>query len=100
MSQPVTVDIPHQLGREGAKSRMTNGFSKLTDHIPGSTVTEHRWEGDTLVFTLVALGQTIGARMDVLEDKVHAVFDLPPMLAMFAGKVRDQLAKGGQKLLQ
>lgn len=100
MNQPVDIDIPHKLGRAEAKQRMTNGFGKLTDYIPGSTVTQHQWEGDTLTFTLEALGQRIGARMDVFDDRVHAVFDLPPMLAMFAGKVRDQLARGGQKLLE
>ena len=100
MNQPVDIDIPHKHGVAEAKQRMTKGFGKITDYVPGSTVTQHQWEGDTLTFTLEALGQRIGARMDVFDDKVHAVFDLPPMLAMFAGKVRDQLAKGGQKLLE
>lgn len=100
MNQPVDIDIPHKLGVAEAKQRMTKGFGKITDYVPGSTVTQHQWDGDTLTFTLEALGQRIGARMDVFDDKVHAVFDLPPMLAMFAGKVRDQLAKGGQKLLE
>ena len=99
MNQPISIDIPHKLGREGAKQRLTGGFAKLTDYVPGSTVTEHKWEGDTLSFVLEAMGQRVGARMDVTDANVHAVFDLPPMLAMFAGKVRDQLAKGGQKLL-
>lgn len=100
MNQPVDIDIPHKLGRAEAKQRMTKSFGKLTDYVPGSSVTQHQWDGDTLTFTIEALGQRIGARMDVFDDKVHAVFDLPPMLAMFAGKVRDQLARGGQKLLE
>lgn len=100
MNQPVDFDIPHKLGRTEAKQRMTNSFGKLTEYVPGSTVTEHQWDGDTLTFTIEALGQRVGARMDVFDDKVHAVFDLPPMLALFAGKVRDQLVKGGQKLLE
>lgn len=99
MNQPVDIDIPHKLGREEAKRRMSGSFSKLTDYVPGSTITQHQWDGDTLTFTLEAMGQRVGARMDVFDDKVHALFDLPPMLALFAGKVRDQLAKGGQKLL-
>ncbi|MES2754173.1 MAG: polyhydroxyalkanoic acid system family protein [Pseudomonadota bacterium] len=100
MNQPVDIDIPHKLGRAEAKARMDRGIGKLADYVPGSAVTEHRWDGDTMAFTLEAMGQRVGARMEVFEDKVHAVFDLPPMLAMFAGKVRDQLAKGGQKLLE
>ncbi len=100
MNQPISIDIPHKLGREGAKARLTGGFGKLTSYVPGSTVTEHKWDGDTLSFVLEALGQRVATRMDVTDANVHAVFDLPPMLAMFAGKVRDQLAKGGQKLLE
>ena len=100
MNQPISIDIPHKLGRDGAKARLTGGFDKLTGYVPGSTVTEHKWEGDTLSFVLEAMGQRVATRMDVTDANVHAVFDLPPMLAMFAGKVRAQLAKGGQKLLE
>lgn len=100
MNQPISIDIPHKLGAEAAKARLAGNFNKLTSYVPGSTVTEHKWEGDTLSFVLEALGQRVATRMDVTDANVHAVFDLPPMLAMFAGKVRDQLAKGGQKLLE
>lgn len=100
MNQPMSIDIPHKLGRAAARARMTKGIGKLTDFVPGSTVTEHRWDGDTLIFTLEALGQRVGARMEVMEDKVHAIFDLPPMLALLGNKVRDALTRGGQKLLE
>ena len=100
MNQPISIDLPHKLGRAVARERIDKGVGKLADFIPGSNVTEHRWDGDTMAFTVTAMGQSVGARMEVFEDKVHAIFDLPPMLAMFAGKVRDQLAKGGQKLLE
>lgn len=100
MTQPISIDIPHKLGREGAKARLAGGFGKLTGYVPGSTVTEHQWDGDTFSFVLEAMGQRVATRMDVTDANVHAVFDLPPMLAMFAGKVRDQLARGGQKLLE
>ena len=70
MNQPVDIDIAHQLGREEAKRRMTDGFGKLTGYIPGSSVTQHQWAGDTLTFTLEALGQRIGARMDVFDDQI------------------------------
>ena len=100
MTAPVEVDIPHKLGRDAARARIEKGFGKLAGFIPGSSVTDHRWAGDVLTFTVEAMGQRIGATLTVLDDKVHALFDLPPMLAMFAGKMRDQLAKGGQKLLE
>ena len=99
MSKTVTVDIPHNLGREGAKARVENGIGKIASFIPGGSVTEHHWEGDTLAFTVAAMGQTIASRLDVFDDKVVAALDLPTMLALFAEKAKDMLKQGGTKLL-
>ena len=100
MSQPIEVDIPHKLGREGARTRIAGGIGKLAGFVPGGAVTEHRWEGDVLHLTVEAMGQRIGSRIDVRETNVHATFDLPPFLAMFANKIRDKLKKDAPKLLE
>jgi hypothetical protein len=63
-------------------------------------VTERRWDGDTLHFTVQAMGQTIGSQVTVFEDTVHAVVDLPGLLGLFAGKVQDMIRKEGPKLLR
>lgn len=100
MTDPVEVDIPHKLGREAARSRIAGGIGKLESYIPGGTVTENRWDGDRLSFTVTVLGQTAHATVDVLEDKAHLAVMLPPMLALFAGKIRDVLGREGPKLLK
>ncbi|RYD50063.1 MAG: hypothetical protein EOP60_12600 [Sphingomonadales bacterium] len=100
MAEPVKVDIPHKLGREAARARIAGGVGKLTDMIPGGGSVDQRWEGDTLHFSVAAMGQKIGCRLEVFEDKVHAEVDLPPMLALFAGKIRDKLAGSAGKLLK
>ena len=100
MNQPITVDIPHKLGKAGARAKMESGADKLASFIPGGSVTEHKWDGDNLSFVVEAMGQRVGTTMEVLEDKVHATFDLPPMLALFAGKIRDKLQRDGGKLLE
>ena len=100
MAEPVTVDIPHKLGLEGARSRIAGGIGKLADVVPGGGAVEQRWEGNTLHFSVSALGQKVGCRLDVMDTKVHAELDLPPMLAMFAGKIRDKLLGGATKLLK
>jgi hypothetical protein len=46
------------------------------------------------------MGQRVASRLDVLESRIHASFDLPPMLRLFAGKIRDKLSKDGAKLLK
>lgn len=100
MTPPIEVDLPHKLGRDGARARMERGVGKLADFIPGGSVTEQRWDGDTLVLGIEAMGQRIGARLTVFDAHVHAAFDLPPFLALFAGKIRDKLQKDGPKLLE
>lgn len=99
-SGPITVDIPHQLGRAAARERLDKGVNKLTSFVPGSTVTEHYWNGDTLAFTVQAMGQRIAAKLDVFDDRVRAVLDLPPMLAMLATKAKELLLDNGTKLLR
>lgn len=100
MPEPIKVDIPHRLGRETAKARLGGGVGKLADMVPGGGKVEQRWEGDSLFFTVTALGQTVASRIDVKETSIHAEVDLPPMLALFAGKVRDKLLTVAPKLLK
>jgi hypothetical protein len=100
MAEPVSVDVPHKLGREAARARIAGGIGKLADMFPGGNMVEQRWEGDTLHFTLSAMGQTVASRLEVFEHHVHAEVDLPPMLALFAGKIREKLAKEAPKLLE
>lgn len=100
MSQPVEVDIPHKLGREEARRRIADGIGKLERFIPGGSVTDNRWDGDCLSFTVAALGQRAGAKIDVRDTHVHLIVDLPPMLALFAGKIRNVLLAEGPKLLK
>jgi hypothetical protein len=100
MSEPVIVDIPHKLGKEGARARLASGVGKIASMIPGGGAVQERWDGDSLHFTLSALGQTVASRLDLHETHVHAEVDLPPMLALFAGKIREKLSKDGPRLLE
>lgn len=100
MPDPITVDIPHRLGRAEAKARLAGGIGKLATLFPSGATVEHRWEGDTLHFTATALGQTVISRLDVFDARVHAEVDLPPMLALLGSRVRAQLAQIGPKLLK
>lgn len=97
---PITVEIPHKLGAAEAKQRLEQGVSKLTSFVPGSTVTEHHWEGNTLAFTVQVMGQRIAAKLDVFDDRVRAVLDVPPVLAMFASKAKQFFLENGTKLLR
>jgi putative polyhydroxyalkanoate system protein len=100
MPDPISVDVPHKLCREAARARIASGIGKLADMFPGGGTLDQRWDGDTLHFTLSAMGQKVASRIAVFDQHVHCEIDLPPMLALFAGKIREKLAKEAPKLLE
>jgi hypothetical protein len=58
------------------------------------------WAGDQLNLDVAAMGQSVTATIDVLENKVHLKVLLPPMLGMFAGMIQAALQKKGSVLLE
>src|SRR4029450_3252365 len=100
MPTPITVSIPHQLGRAEARRRIETGFAKILHLLPGSGGRcSERWEGDRLVFGVAAMGQTVAGVIDVLDAEVTMEIELPGVLGMLAGGLRNRLQKVGQLLL-
>ncbi len=100
MGQPVTANIAHKLGTTEAKSRIGGGIQRIGEMIPGATLSDQRWEEDILHFTLDAMGQRIVSEMQVREEEVYVILDLPPLLAMFANKIKEKLQKEAPKMLE
>ncbi|MEO5938949.1 MAG: polyhydroxyalkanoic acid system family protein [Sphingomonas sp.] len=99
MTDPITVDVPHKLGLAEARRRVEAGIGKIAGWIPGGAMTDHRWDGDVLHFTVAAMGQRIASKLDIHADRIVATVDLPPFLALFADKLKAKLAKEAPKLL-
>ena len=100
MSQPIDVDLPHNLGKDEARRRIANNVHKLQDHIPGGAQVQSGWTGDQLNLNVAAMGESINATIDVQETKVHLKVLLPGMLGMFSGLVQAALQKKGNVLLE
>lgn len=100
MSNPIKVDLPHNLGAEEAKRRMRDGIGKLKDHIPGGAAeVRSSWDGDRMNLFVEAMGQEVDARIDVQESLVRFEVVLPPMLSFFGKQIEGLLkSKGGQML--
>ena len=76
MSTPISISIPHQLGRIEARRRIETGFVKLIQQLPGGTGTaSQRWDGDRLTFHVSGLGQAASGVRSGHE------FDHSPVLA-------------------
>jgi putative polyhydroxyalkanoate system protein len=100
MSQPIEVDLPHKLGKDEARRRIANNIHKLQEHIPGGAQVQTGWTGDQLNLDVAAMGQSVTATIDVMDDKVRLKVLLPPMLGMFAGLIQGALQKRGGVLLE
>jgi putative polyhydroxyalkanoate system protein len=100
MTQPIDVDLPHNLGKDEARRRIANNIHKLQEHIPGGAQVQSGWSGDQLNLDVAAMGQTIAATIDVHDKSVHLKVLLPGMLGMFAGVIQAGLQKKGSVLLE
>ena len=100
MSPPLTVNIPHRLGKDEARRRIEGGLGRAKGEFARLlTLEEEVWSGDTLSFRVAALGQRASGTIDVHEDHVRLVVTLPWLLARFAHGVQRVVGKRGEQLL-
>jgi len=102
MSKPITVTIPHQLGRAEAHRRIEEGFANIGKSFGAQAAKALKtdWQGDRMDFNVAAMGQAVTGHVDVQDAAVAMEVLLPDMLAMMAGSVRDRLQREGQLMLE
>lgn len=102
MATPITVTIPHNLGKAEARKRLSEGFAGLQSQIAGAPVAnlQQAWADDRLSFSAGVLGQRVSGRVDVGERDVRIEVDLPAFLAGIADKIAGRLKKQGRLLLE
>ncbi|GGE19706.1 hypothetical protein GCM10011390_43690 [Aureimonas endophytica] len=101
MAETIRIDIPHKLGRDAARQRITDGFGHLRDKAVGGMLKfQDTWTGDHLDFRAGMFGQAVVGRLDILDDQVHVELDLPTVLAALANKLREKIQTEGRLLLE
>jgi hypothetical protein len=104
MARPVTINIPHKLGKEEARKRLVEGFGRMRDQLTGGLgfliKFQDHWEGDRLHFEGSSIGQRITGRADVKDDSVEMQLDLPEILAAIADRIIPKFQQEGRKLLE
>jgi putative polyhydroxyalkanoate system protein len=100
MTQPIDVDLPHNLGKDEARRRIANNIHRLEQYIPGGAQVKSGWAGDQLNLDVAAMGQSVTATIDVMESRVHLKVLLPGMLGMFGGLIQSALQTKGGALLE
>lgn len=101
MSVPVTIDVPHKLGRAGARERLKSRIGELDDHLPGGMgeIRSYWRSEDEMALEISAMGHLVPARLEVMDDLVRVHVELPPMLAYFSTMIGAAVRDQGTKLL-
>lgn len=103
MPKPVTVTVPHQLGKAEARRRIAEGFGSIEDELKSGALKmsfKERWEGDRLHFSGGTFGQSVSGHVDVMDDAVEVEIMLPRLMAALAEGLKGKIARRGQLLLE
>ena len=79
MAAPLTVSIPHTLGRAEALRRLKSGLEGLPQAGVVS-VEQQAWADNKMTFLVKALGQSVPGSLEVLDDAVRLEVTLPAFL--------------------
>lgn len=96
------VPISHKLGKAEVKRRLRERSGELAGLFPGGKAdVAITWPlEDRMALQVSAMGQTVNAHVDVLDDSVVFEIDLPAALSFFAPMVRSVVEEKTQKLLR
>jgi hypothetical protein len=103
MPRPVTVTVSHDLGKEEARRRIAEGFSKFQSSLTGGLMfsfCEEWTSNDRLSFTARGLGQTITGTIDIFPQHVRIEATLPNLLAAVAETITGRMEHQGRLLLE
>src|SRR5438270_9702926 len=97
----MTVTIPHQLGKAEAKRRIQRQIGSLRNqHGALFSDLSENWTGDTMLFSLTAMAQTLSGRLEVSEQAIDVAVALPWMFQMLEGLIKPRVEEAGRRLLE
>src|SRR5690348_10859824 len=101
MGKPLTVSIPHRLGRDEAVRRIKSGLGEARSQFAQLiTLSEGTWDENRLSLEARALGQVATGLIDVRDDHVQVTVQLPWLLEKFARAVVPQIQRQGTLMLE
>lgn len=95
------IEIPHDLGREEVRRRLSQNSHKIGDNIPGGMAeVQTNWPTeDRMTMSITAMGQVLQGHIDVEDDKVIFHMTLPPALGFLQPMIDASIREQGQRML-
>jgi hypothetical protein len=101
MPEPLTVSIPHRLGKAEALRRIKSGLSRArSDYQHLMTIEHESWQGDQVNFQVRALGQSAAGTLEFLETELRLTVTLPWLLSRIAGALIPTIRREATLLLE
>ncbi len=95
------IPIPHKLGREEARQRLHSRSGEIAGLLPGgmADVTVTWPHEDRMELNIAAMGKTVQGSVEIADDTVIFVIDLPASLSFVEPMIRGAVEQKGRKLL-
>ena len=101
MDKSIVVTVPHNLGADAAKSRVSKGIERArTDYLDKLGHTEVHWSGHRADVRISALGQSLTAQLDVQNDLLRIEVRLLGILSGVLSKLQSSLISNVKGSLQ
>lgn len=96
----LNLNIPHNLSKEEALSRIKNLLAKLKeDQKDVVTNVQENWQGNKGSFSFKAKGFNLAGGIVVNDSNVEINSDLPFAVSFFKGAISDMITKKTKELL-
>ena len=96
----IKVSVPHQLGQDEAKTRISKLIAESRDQFGGKvTNLAEAWNGYMDNFRFRAMGFDVDGQLDVQPNEVRIEVNLPWAALPFKGRVESEILKHAQELL-
>jgi hypothetical protein len=95
----MSIQIPHQLGREEAKRRVQQHLGLLHGEEIGGIDFGEIWDGDIMTFSVRKLGESIICHLRIEDDVAHLDIELPWFLTTLATTVKQELEQQIRNIL-
>lgn len=96
----LNFEIPHSLSTEDAKSRLERFADSIKDKFQDQAKdVEQSWDGNALSFGFKTMGMKIAGNIEVAEEQLKVVSEIPFAAMMFKGKIESAMKEQLGKLL-
>ena len=96
----IKISVPHQLGTEEAKKRITKLIGETKAHYGGKVSdVEESWVENHGQFRFRAMGFSVSGNIDVEPNQVYTELNLPFAALPFKSKIESDLSTRAKELL-